>query len=426
MFRDHGESYIRAYKPSLLEIKLIRSIRVCKTPALGGHVYTCRGCQAKRYAYFSCGNSRCPKCQGIKRLQWQDKLAARLLKCPYQHMVFTMPHRLNRIARDNPSSIYNCMMRSAWSSLKFCCEEDKNLGGTPGAVMVLHTFGSDLKYHIHVHCLVSFGGMDKNGKWKWPKRKRMLVGYRQIRKEFRKHFILQLEHISHTLEMREPFEELEKDLLSKSWCVHAEPPTGNTKVIEEYLGRYICRIGLSKNRFHYDEVNKRVHLLYKDYKNKDKSTNQVPKKELSLRPLVAIHRMMQHCLPAYFQKCRYYGLHASASYAKYESQIPQQIKNNNQTVRTLFEILHAMLGLEAFKCHNCDGNQFSQERIKPDRNWIHQWLSIPTLNKGSPEQSTYESNIESTSSGIKFLCPNRSNVNENLRKWFEYNSLCSR
>ena len=82
LFRDYGEAYIRSYKPGLVEIKLIRSIRVCKTPALGGTVYTCKGCKSKRYIYFSCGNSRCPKCQGIKRIQWQDKIASRLLKCP--------------------------------------------------------------------------------------------------------------------------------------------------------------------------------------------------------------------------------------------------------------------------------------------------------------------------------------------------------
>lgn len=325
---------------------------------------------------------------------WQDKLANKILKCPYQHIVFTMPHRLNSLARHHPTQIYNCLMKSAWSSLKYCCQQKHNLGATPGAIMVLHTFGSDLKYHVHVHCLVSFGGIDDHGQWQWPKRRKKIIGFREIRNTFRFTFIKNLQKIYPTLDATEAFHTLKKDLEAKSWCVHAEPPTANTKIIEEYLGRYICRIGLSKNRFLYDQKHKTVTLQFKDYRHRDKNTGEIPKGIRQLNPLAAMHQIIQHCLPAYFQKCRYYGLHASACYKKYKNSIPPRIRNNNQSVRTIFQIIKAMLGLEASKCTTCGAEQFSQEDIKPDRRWIYQCITLHIRNKGSPNDTTYHRNTE--------------------------------
>ncbi|NND05252.1 MAG: hypothetical protein HKN87_02640 [Saprospiraceae bacterium] len=266
--------------------------------------------------YFGCGNSRCPKCQGIKRLQWQDKLSGKILKCPYQHIVFTLPHRLNGLAKRNPTQIYNSLMRSAWSSLSECALNQRNLGALPGAIMVLHTFGSDLKYHVHVHALVTFGGLSKDGRWCWPRRKNKIVAFRQMRSTFRSHFLKRLAASYNELNTREPLRQLTEDLLAKSWCVHCEPPTTNTQVIQEYLGRYICRIGLGKNRFHYDKIHQQVTLSYKDYRKRSSPTDKVPMATKQLSPLVAIDQIMAHCLPLYFQKCRYYGLHASATYVR--------------------------------------------------------------------------------------------------------------
>jgi hypothetical protein len=281
-------------------------------------------------------------------------------------------------------------MRSAWSSLKQCCKDPGNLGAIPGAVMVLHTFGSDLKYHIHVHALVSFGGIDDGNNWQWPKRKRKVVPFRQMRSVFRKHFLDRLEKIYDNLESRISYDGLYDLLTKKSWCVHAEPPTTNTKILEEYLGRYICRIGLSKNRFHFDQVNDEVTILYKDYRNKNQSTGEVPRAIKTLRPLVAIDQILQHCLPAYFQKCRYYGLHASACKEKNKRVIPSRIRNNKERVKTLFQILRLMLGLEGISCKNCKGEGFEIKPIKPDRSWIKRWIVDSPHNKGSPYNLKYD------------------------------------
>ena len=303
---------------------------------LVGTRYTCKNCNEDKYVYFGCGNSRCPKCQGIKRIQWQDKLSNKTLKVPYQHIVFTMPHQLNSLARVNAKQLYNCLFRSAWSALSTCAKEERNLGALPGAIMVLHTFGSDLKYHVHVHALVTFGGLSKDGKWRWPKRKNKIVPYRQIRSTFRKEFLSRLSTLYPNLHIKIPFVQLREELMKKQWCVHAEPPTANTITIEQYLGKYMCRTALSKNRFHYDAVHRLVTLFYKDYKNQKDHNSPPPIASKYLHPLTTINQIMAHCLPLYFQKCRYYGIHASAAKKKYEDSIPKDLQKIGSTVRYCF------------------------------------------------------------------------------------------
>ena len=139
LFRDYGEQYIKTHKVDGRILNLIRSIRVCKTPGLGGKRYECKGCGASRYHYFSCGNSQCPQCQGIKRVQWQDRLSGRMLKVPYVHTTFTLPHDLNGLARKNKKAIYGLLMRSCWQTINELCSDKSNVGAKPGMTAVLHT-----------------------------------------------------------------------------------------------------------------------------------------------------------------------------------------------------------------------------------------------------------------------------------------------
>ena len=159
LFRAHGEKYIKIYKPPIHQIKLIRSIRVCRTPALGGKRVTCSACLHSRHIYLSCGNSQCPLCQNRKRELWQKKISEKLLDVPYVHVVFTVPHALNKLIRLNQRALYNITMRAAWTTMKDLTAQPQNVGGLPGMVAVLHTFGSDMKQHVHVHALITFGGM---------------------------------------------------------------------------------------------------------------------------------------------------------------------------------------------------------------------------------------------------------------------------
>ncbi len=389
LFRDWGEEYIARYRPDVTKIKLIRSIRVCRTPALGGRKYECKGCGDKKYVYHSCGNSRCPKCQGIKRLQWQEKLTSKLLACPYQHIVFTLPSELRTLAKRNPSALYNCIIQSSWQSLKHTCEEENENAFTPGAVMVLHTFGSDLKYHVHVHALVTYGGKNKEGDWCWPDRKKKIVPFRAIRRNYREIFLKRLEEIYPSLNETIAFESLTKGLDKKQWTVHQEPPTMNPKTIATYLSKYINRIGLSINRFNYDEIHQQVTLVHKDYRNAKDPIKAPPMDTKCLDPLLAINQILQHSPPKYFHRTRYYGMHASVNYKKSKEGLKTLIKNEKGTVKTVVQLITIMLGIDIEKCQKCGHKEISSTIIAGDSNWIHTWLEIKPRNKSPSIKLAY-------------------------------------
>lgn len=280
-------------------------------------------------------------------------------------------------------------MRSAWSSLKECCAEEKHLGAQPGAVMVLHTFGSDLKYHLHVHCLVPFGGIDKEGKWVWPKDKTKIVKFRDIRAKFREIFLAQLAEVYENFGEKIPHADMVKGLDKKEWCVHQKPPSGSARVITIYLSKYINRIGLSINRFEYDQVHKKVLLLHKDYQNSKDKEGPPPMATKEMTPLEAIDAIMQHCLPAYFQKTRYYGIHSSATYRKHQKTLKKRIKTNGKTVKTIIQLISISLGYDVTVCQKCGHKEIVVEPIKCDSQWIHSFIKVPTRNKDPSDLSKY-------------------------------------
>lgn len=170
------------------------------------------------------------------------------------------------MARRYPRQIYNLLLRSAWKTIASLCGRAENLGAKPGMTAVLHTWGSDLKYHIHAHCLITFGGLTKDLGWRWPRRKHKITPYRKICGKFRAIMLVGLERLMEreAIGYHQSFEELKAVLTKKRWVVHNTHPTADTKVIEEYLGRYICRIGISSKRLHYDKTGKNVRIEYND------------------------------------------------------------------------------------------------------------------------------------------------------------------
>ena len=244
----------------------------------------CNQCKQKVYLYKSCGNAQCPKCQSIKRMQWQDKIASKTLLCPYQHIVFTLPHEMNYIARMYPAITYGALFTAAWKIIRHLCKNPENLGALPAMTAVLHTFGSDLKHHIHLHTLVSFGGLDKENNWQWPKRKNKLAPYRKMCSLFKQFYLNEIRD-----RLRQKDEDYYKTVIAKinslefvRWCVHNSQPTTHTSVIEHYLGRYICRLGVSNKKLRYDKLTDRVILCFNDYKNQKKLHNLIQSVPLNL------------------------------------------------------------------------------------------------------------------------------------------------
>ena len=386
LFRIHGEEYIRIYKPNLVKIKLIRAVRLCKTPFLGGQTLKCKNCGKELKIYHSCGHSQCPICQSIKRAKWQDKLNRKLLAVPYIHTVFTIPHELNRLAKSNQSQMYNLLMRSAWKTVKTLTAHPDNLGALPGMVSVLHTFGSDMKYHLHVHSLITFGGLSKSSEWLWPKRKKIIAPYKQMCHKFREIFTKDLEKkiLKGSVQPVQNWKTLKRIIQGKRWNVRSSYPTMETSLVENYLSRYINRVAISPNRFKYIKDQQRVQILYKDYKNQKKN-EAAPKATKYLDPPIAIHHLMRHVLPPYLQKSRHYGLHSVVTFKRLEDKIPDQMKRNGQTIKTLFELLHQLLKITPYCCDRCKSQDYEIIDIPADPSWIRHLLlpniRAPTINR---------------------------------------------
>ena len=307
LFRKHGESFIKHYHPTAKQIKLIRSIRVCKTPALGSRTVTCTNCGDYVTVYNSCGNSHCMICQSIKREQWVDRLKNKLLAVPYTHIVFTMPHSLNGLARRNPEVMYGMIQKVSWLMIKKLFSQELSEPVTPGMISVLHTFGSDMKYHIHVHALLTFGGLNKNGDWIYPKHKKRIARYRTINKIYKSIFIDHLRIAYEELKLKDHigFNERYKEIEKSNWVVHHTHPTMDIDVISNYLARYINRIAITKNRLQYLDDKQEVVIRYNDYNNQI-DAQAAPKEIKILHPMDAIAQILQHVLPQYFQKSRSY------------------------------------------------------------------------------------------------------------------------
>jgi hypothetical protein len=300
------------------------------------------------------------------------------------HTTFTLPHKLNGLARANQSKVYGLLMRVAWKTIKQVTKDEANIGALPGMISVLHTFGSDMKYHVHVHCLITFGGLTNDGKWLYPKHKYKIARYRELSATYRKIFLKELKRLfdKQELNYHQPYEVLHSDLKSKRWVVHNTRPTMDTKVLESYLARYINRVAISNSRLEYlHEVNK-VNIIYNDYKNQQ-TGSPAPKDTKTLEPLVAIGQIMQHVLPANFQKSRRYGLHSAPTKKRLAPVIPDAIKRNGETIRTLFEILTQLLKLNPFSCQICKSPEYYIEEVNPDKNWIRQYIGIPNCRSPS-------------------------------------------
>ena len=306
------------------------------------------------------------------------------------HTVFTIAHELNKLAKLNEKLIYGITMRAAWQTIKKLSAKPENIGGLPGMTMVLHTFGSDMKYHIHVHALITFGGLDEDGNWVWPKRKKKLAGYREMCRVYRDTFIEMLERhwAKGDLVEVDDMEGLLETIKKKRWNVRNEKPTADTDVLERYLARYINRIAISKSRLKYvlpkDGKQDYVVIEYKDYRRQKKEDLQVaPKATKWVEPLSAIHQFMQHVLPPYFQKSRHCGLHHPITWKRVKDQIPKKLKRNGKTVRIIFMILKYINGLDCSKCEECGHEEFNITGVRADENWIFYFVTLPSY-RGPP------------------------------------------
>jgi hypothetical protein len=297
IFRAGGPTYRAAHAGhlSLHQLKVMSAIEHCRTAALGGHVEACEDCGHRRIAYNSCRNRHCPKCQGASARTWLAEREADLLPVGYFHVVFTLPAEIADIAFHNKAAVYDLLFRAASETMLTIAADPKHLGARIGFTAVLHTWGSALTHHPHVHMIVPGGGIGRDGNRWISSRPAFLLPVRVLGK------------MSHLAE-RQAFLRHLTPVRKKRWVVYAKPPFAGPEAVLAYLSRYTHRVAISNRRLiSFDEAGVTFH--YKDYRRNGADRQQV----MTLTADEFIRRFLLHVLPRGFHRIRHYGLLASSA-----------------------------------------------------------------------------------------------------------------
>jgi hypothetical protein len=322
IFRRAGPAYRAAHAGhlSLCQLKVMTAIENCRTAALGGHVEACDDCGHWRIAYNSCRNRHCPKCQGAAARTWLAAREADLLPVGYFHVVFTLPAEITDIAWQNKAVVYDLLFRAAADTMLTIASDPKHLGARIGITAVLHTWGSALTHHPHVHMIVPGGGIALDGTRWISSRPAFLLPVRVLGALFRRLFLTRLLALFDAgklaffgaqahLAARKAFLRHLSPIRKKRWVVYAKPPFAGPQAVLAYLSRYTHRVAISNRRLlGFDETG--VMFRYKDYRRAAAERQQV----MTLATDEFIRRFLLHVLPRGFHRIRHYGLLASSAH----------------------------------------------------------------------------------------------------------------
>jgi hypothetical protein len=279
----------------------------CRTAALGGHVLGCPECGHRQIAYNSCGNRHCPTCQAAAAARWMEARASELLPTPYFHLVFTLPDALDPIALAHPRVVYDLLLRSAAETVLELAADPKLLGAQTGVLAVLHTWGQNLQFHPHVHCVVPGGGLSPDGTHWVASPCHFFLPVRVLSRVFRGKFLAGLRAAFARGEVRfaaDPFERALAAAAGTDWVVYAKPPFGGPETVLKYLARYTHRVAISNSRL-LDLEEGEVRFRYKDYAHGNR------KRTMTLSAVEFVRRLLLHVLPSGFVRIRHYGILAN-------------------------------------------------------------------------------------------------------------------
>jgi Putative transposase/Transposase zinc-binding domain len=321
IFRSAGPAYWAAHAGhlSLVQLKVMTAIENCRTAAMGGHVEACTDCGHWRIAYNSCRNRHCPKCQGAAARTWLAQREADLLPVGYFHVVFTLPAEVADIAFQNKALLYDLQFKAASETMLTIAADRKHLGARIGITAVLHTWGSAMTHHPHIHMIVPGGGIVPGGDRWISSRPAFLLPVRVLGALFRRLFLNRLMalhasgklgffgHLAHLADRRAFLRHL-SPVRKKRWVIYAKPPFAGPEAVLAYLSRYTHRVAISNRRLiasDQDTVTRR----YKDYRRDGPERQRV----MTLTTTEFIRRFLLHVLPRGFHRIRHYGLLAASS-----------------------------------------------------------------------------------------------------------------
>jgi len=360
---------------------VLRAIERCRTAALGGHLHVCDQYGYTVPVYNSCRNRHCPTCQSLEQHRWLERRRERILPTPYFHVVFTLPAELRPIVMAHREPLFTMLFQAASETLLTLARDDKRLGATPAITMVLHTWTRDLRFHPHVHAIVSAGGLRVAEPSHWVRgRPRYLFPVKVMAKLLRRLFRTALLHAIETGVVTVPSEcaaTLESALFDKRWVVYAKAPFGGAEQIFAYLGRYTHRVGISNARILRSDADGVT------FTTKHGGTCTLPQLEF-------LRRLLWHVLPKGFHKIRHYGL-ASASHVRLGTLDRARsllLKDDPAAAhpskpehchapQTWADCLLALTGVDAMRCPRCETG-----RLIPQPLALHD-SSSPTLHDTS-------------------------------------------
>jgi Putative transposase/Transposase zinc-binding domain len=320
IFRVHGPAWRQAQHAHLSrgQLKVMSAIEQCRSAALGGHVLRCESCEQVQIAYNSCRNRHCPKCQASAARRWLEARQADLLPVEYYHVVFTLPAPIADIAYQNKAVIYDLLFDVAAETLLTIAADPKHLGAQIGATLVLHTWGSALTHHPHVHGIVPGGGLSPDGERWVACRPGFFLPVRVLSRLFRRRFLEELAKAHHCGQLQffgenavladaARFSDWLAPLRAQEWVVYAKRPFAGPAAVLAYLSRYTHRVAISNQRLvALDEGG--VSFRWKDYRAKGKTRY----KTMTLSAQEFMRRFLLHVLPGGFHRIRHYGLMANA------------------------------------------------------------------------------------------------------------------
>lgn len=292
IWRQHGSAYQQQFGAQMLPShkQAMTAIVQCRTPALGGQVYTCDTCDHREYRYHSCRNRHCPQCQGDKAQQWLAHQQEMLLPVPYYMLTFTLPAALRPLARSQQKLIYHLLFQTSAKATQALAQDPRCLGGMVGMIGVLHTWGRNLSFHPHVHYLLPAGTWDGQV-WHYSRHQRFLLPVKALSILFRAKF-------RDALKKHDCLQLVPSAVWSQDWVVHCQPVGRGVRALR-YLAPYIFRVAISNQRL-VAVTNESVTFRYRPSGSREWHL-------CTLSALEFIHRFLQHILPKGFVKVRYYG-----------------------------------------------------------------------------------------------------------------------
>jgi hypothetical protein len=332
----------------------------CKSGKLGCNISQCTDCGHMEIHNNSCRNRNCPNCQAVLKEIWVDKRRAEVIDSPYFHVVFTLPHELNPLIYCNQKLLYSLLHRCSSETLLELSKDKKYLGATPGIIQVLHTWNQELNYHVHMHCIVSGGGLTADQKIRKSKGK-FFIPIKVLRDKFKGKYLAYLHSYyqdglfsfssaCNDLKNSYNWKKLKNRLYEKDWCPYIKETFNGFGNAIEYLGKYTHKIAISNSRIisvSEDQVT---------FSARGKKPGE-PRRNVTLSHTEFIHRYLMHVLPAGFQKIRYYGFLNNRMKSKnlkviFRIQGYQNFKRR-YTEMSISELLKAVWNFDIRICPDC-------------------------------------------------------------------------